>query len=99
MINNLRDTQTAFQSERAVVISPDFLIVRRWEVILPEVRGMLMPCIALIPWARIWELGLIRGGRLVCVLVYDSPDVEYNLVVIRKHLLQTLCREQSHFSC
>lgn len=36
---------------------------------------------------RGWEAG-------VCVC-----DMEYNLVVIQKHLLQTLCAKQSHFSC
>lgn len=69
MIYKLRDTQTAFQFEIAVVIGPDLLIARRLEVRLHEAGEMLMPCIALVPWARTWESGLIGGGRLVCVYV------------------------------
>lgn len=68
MIYKLRDTQTAFRSESAVVIDPDLLIVRRLEVSLYEVREIFMPCIYLVLWAKIWESGLIRvGGWCVCL--------------------------------
>lgn len=69
MIYKRRDTQTAFQSQSAVVIDLNLLIVRRLEVSLHDVGEMLMPCVALVPWSRIRESGLIRSGGLVCVCV------------------------------